>query len=162
MTRYRGKDETDLQLECWAWQWVQLFVKNPERASDYIGALGCTLGRVMERHDGASSTTTRDRRFPEGFLGEALVVAVALKYMDLAHREIIGAHYVARVYDLDTGERLRRTIKVRFIAERLGLSVAEYMNRRDVAKAGVRAAFVLEPKELSLARSLVAQSAHVE
>lgn len=152
MARYRGRDDVDEWCACWAYQWVSLFLRNPRRAREYIGPLNCTLGRVRELHDGASSNTEHVRPLPEGFLGVGLVVAVALRYMDATHREMIGAHYLARVYDLDRGERLKRPVKVRVIADRMGLSLAEYANRRDVAKGMIRTAFNLDPKDLAAAR----------
>lgn len=153
MSRYRGRDDVDNWCDVWAYQWCSLFARDPERAREYLGSLKCTLGRVRELHDGASSSTSRDRPFPEVFLGDGLVVAVALKYMDLTHRELIGAHYLVRLYDLRTGERMRYPIKVSTMASLMGIHPSEYANRRDVAKGMIRAAFNLDTKELHVARS---------
>jgi hypothetical protein len=158
MSRYRGRDDVDEWCDCWAYQWVAMFLRDPRKAREYVGPLNCTLGRVRELHDGASSNTEHDRPFPEGFLGDGLVVAVALRYMDGTHREMIGAHYVARLYDLSNGERFRRPVKVHTIAERMGLSTSEYANRRDIAKGMIRSAFNLDPIDLARAR---AKSVHV-
>lgn len=148
MARYRGRDQVDNYCDCWAYQWSQLFSENPKQAREYIGALKCTLGRVRELYDGASSTTVSLRPMPEVFLGHGLVVAVALRYMDQTHREIIGVHYLVRFYNLDTGERLNDRIKVATLASLMGIHPSEYDARRRAAKAIIETAFNLDLKEL--------------
>jgi hypothetical protein len=103
----------------------------------------------MERHDGASSNTERDRAWPEVFLGQGLYVAIALKAMTLGSREIIWAHYVGRVYNPETWAPLKRPLKQRLVAERLGVSLAEYYHRRDTAKSCVRTVLFLDTKTLA-------------
>src|SRR4051812_7753081 len=90
------EDHVDRACHAWAYQWVQAFAQAPE-PGQMIGNLGCTLGRVHELHDGASSSTQRNpQRFPEVFLGEALFVAIALTGMRDITRRMIWFHYVDR------------------------------------------------------------------
>lgn len=145
------EDDVDRACASWAHQWVQAFGKHPDRAGRFVGPLGCTLGRVMERHDGASSNTERDRAWPEVFLGQGLYVAIALKAMTLGSREIIWAHYVGRVYNPETWAPLKRPLKQRLVADRLGVSLAEYYHRRDTAKSCVRTVLFLDTKSLASA-----------
>jgi hypothetical protein len=101
---------------------VQHFGKDPDRASRYIGPLGCTLGRVIERHDGAASSTDRDRNWPEVYFGTGLMVAIALKAMSESSRTLIWYHYVARCWNCDSWLPLKHPLKQRTIAERMGVS----------------------------------------
>lgn len=148
------EDEVDRACAAWAYQWVQHFARDPDRASRYIGPVGCTLGRVRELHDGASSTTELGgQHWPEVYLGDGLLVAVVLQAMSQSHRELIWAHYVWRCWKVDAWRPMSRPLKQRAIAERLGVSLAEYYARRDAAKAVIRAAMTLDTKELSRARA---------
>lgn len=137
------QDDVDVACEAWAYQWVNGMAKAPDRAGRFIGPLGCTLGRIRELHDAASSNTEHARNWPEVFLGQGLLVAIALQAMTLSSREIIWAHYVGRVYDPSTWQPLKRPAKQRLVANRLGLSLSEYYSRRDVAKACIRTVLCL-------------------
>jgi hypothetical protein len=137
------QDDVDVACEAWAYQWVQNYARTPDRAGRTVGPLGCTLGRVMERHDGAASNTEHDRTWPEVFLGQGLLVAVALHAMSAGGREITWAHYVGRVYDPTTWQPMKRPIKQRFMADRLGLPLSVYYTRRDTAKACIRTVLCL-------------------
>jgi hypothetical protein len=145
-------DDVDVACEAWAYQWVHAFAKSPDRASRAIGPLGCTLGRVMERHDGASSNTEHDRHWPEVFLGQGLIVAIALRVMSASSRELIGAHYIWRCYNPETWKAFKRPMKQSAVAHQLGVSLAEYYHRRDTAKACIRVALCLDTKEIAAAR----------
>lgn len=85
-------DAVDYVCEAWAHQWVQLFGNDPTRASQYLGRVASTLGLPFAGSGGAVQT------FPEGFLGDGLLVACALKTMREVHREILWRHYVDRWY----------------------------------------------------------------
>lgn len=138
-------DDVDVAAEAWAYQWVQHFGKDPDRAGRYVGPLGCTLGRVRELHDGAgSSTDGPPQRWPEVYLGTGLVVAVTLQAMTASSREIVWHHYVWRWYDFETWQRRGRPRKQRTVAEHLGVSLAEYYHRRDSAKACLRVGLHLD------------------
>lgn len=145
------RDDIDDACESWAFQWVQSFGKAPDRASRYIGPLGSTLGRVLQLHDGASSNTTRDQHLPEVFLGQGLIVAIALKAMSERSRELIHRHYVARWYEPGTWARRSRPVKQAIIAADLGVSPAEYYRRRDCAKQCIAVVLSLGVPEKPLA-----------
>lgn len=160
MARWK-MDDVDLACEAWAYQWVQHIANSPDRAGRYIGPMGCTLGRVRELYDGAASNTEVGRHFPEVFLGTGLVVSVALKAMSYWNREVIYRHYLERHYqphvvvDERTKEehtviaKLKRPLKVRLMAERMGISVAEYATRKEIAKACIRTVLYLDTKQVA-------------
>jgi hypothetical protein len=135
-------DDVDQWCSVWAYQWASMFLRDPRRARDYIGPLCCTLGRVHELHDGAASQTEHDRHFPEGFLGDGLVVAVAIKYLSSTHQDWLRHHYIVRVYSPDTGRAYRYPIPVPTMASRMGLDIGAYSRRRDAAKSMIRSAFL--------------------
>ena len=138
------QDDVDVACESWAFQWVQHFGRDPDRAARYVGATKCTLGRIRELHDGAASRTeSHSQHWPEVFLGQALLVNLALGAMSLASRRITWAHYVARCYDATTWARRPRPTKQSIIASDLGVSLAEYYTRRDVAKECIRTVLAL-------------------
>jgi hypothetical protein len=151
MARWQ-QDAVDFACEAWAYQWVGLFGREPRKASEYLGRLASTLNMVKILQDGASSGTAVGQQFPEGFLGEGLLVNCVLKYMPEGEREIIWRHYVERWYvvrgTLDAAKktvtyepvRLSRPMKQGLIAERMGISPAEYYSRRDTAKSFIRGA----------------------
>lgn len=153
MVRWQ-EDDVDAACQSWAEQWVSAFARDPDRASRYIGPLGCTLGRVRELADGASSNTQAGRHWPEVFLGQGLLVAIALKAMSQSNQEIVFAHYVWRWYEAETYRRLSRPMKQVLVARRLGISLAEYYHRRDTAKACVRTVLFLDTKDIARARGL--------
>ena len=157
MARWQ-EDDVDRAAQAWAYQWVQHFGKDPDRASRYIGPLNCTLGRVRELHDGASSNTDHDRSWPEVYVGTGLVVAIALKAMTESSRTLIWYHYVARCWNCDTWLPLKRPMKQRVIADRMGVSLAEYYHRRDTAKACIRTVLCLDTKSLASTPSKSVQS----
>ena len=146
------QDATDFACEAWAYQWMSLFGRDPRKASEYLGRLSCTLSLVTLLHDGAGGGTLIAQEFPEGFLGDALLVNVVIKLMPESDRETIWRHYVERwyflrpVYDKKkqlTGcdpVRLIRPVKQGVIASRMGVSRAEYHSRRDRAKSFIRGA----------------------
>jgi len=134
-------DEIDVACESWAYQWVEHFGRNPLTAARYIGPLRCTLGRVRELHDGASSVTDRaNQHWPEVFVGTALAVSQAFQCMSLAGRSVLFAHYVLRRHDPQTWARRSRPVKQSIVAADLGISLSEYHHRRDTAKACVSVA----------------------
>lgn len=146
------QDSVDFACEAWSYQWMCLFGRDPRKASEYVGRLACTLSLVTILHDGAGGGTKVTQEFPEGFLGEALLVNVVLKRMPEADREMIWRHYVERWYVLvpvrdrkggvvgcDPVRRIR-PVKQGVISARMGVSRAEYHSRRDRAKSFVRGA----------------------
>jgi hypothetical protein len=151
MARWQ-QDSVDFACEAWAYQWVGLFGRDPRKASEYLGRLGSTLGLVRVMQDGAGSSTAVGQQFPEGFLGEGLLVNCVLKHMPAAEREMIWRHYVDRWYVvrgmLDAQKktvtyepvRLARPVKQGFMADRMGICPAEYYRRRDTAKSFIRGA----------------------
>lgn len=96
MTAWQS-DSVDFACEAWAFQWVELFAREPATASQYLGRLSCTLDLVKTLHDGAgASSGTISQAFPEGFLGEGLLVACILQRMEERDREMLWRHYVER------------------------------------------------------------------
>lgn len=151
-------DDVDVACESWAYQWVQNFGRDPDRAARYVGALRSTLGRVRELHDGASSRTqTPSQHWPEVFMGQALLVNMALSAMSEGSRLIVWSHYVLRVYDPATWARRPRAMKQAAVAAELAISVAEYYTRRDVAKECVRTVLMLGRSERLPAMPALAQ-----
>lgn len=148
MARWQ-QDEVDVAAEAWAFQWVQHFGRDPDRASRYIGPLGCTLGRVRELHDGAASGTEGGQQWPEVYLGTGLIVAITLQAMSYGSRQIVWHHYVWRWYDDSKWIRRSRPAKQRVVAEHLGVSLAEYYHRRDTSKACLRVGLNLDAQELA-------------
>jgi hypothetical protein len=143
------EDDVDVAAQSWAFQWVQHFARDPDRAGRYIGPLGCTLGRVRELHDGASSTTESSQRWPEVYLGTGLVVAITLKAMSESSRVITWHHYVWRWYEQPAWTKKLRPMKQCHVAEHLGLSLAEYYHRRDTMKSCLRVGLTLDVAELA-------------
>lgn len=88
-------------------------------------------------------------------------MAVALKTMTDAEREVVWHHYVARCYDLANGRPLARPVKQALVAARLGLSLANYYQRRDRTKSMIRTALTLDTKVIHKARSSVLDSEHL-
>lgn len=86
------QDPIDYVCEAWAYQWVQLFGNEPTKAAQYLGRVASTLGLPFAGSGSAVQT------FPEGFLGDGLLVARSLRFMKEAHREFIWRHYVDRWY----------------------------------------------------------------
>lgn len=175
MSRWR-KDAVDFACEAWAFQWIALFGREPRKASEYLGRLGSTLSLVRIMQDGAGSGTAVGQQFPEGFLGEGLLVSVVLKHMPASEREMVWRHYVERWYVIRAVPsivakvpefepvRLIRPLKQVTIAERMGISQAEYYSRRDTAKSFIRGALAgdlesLETKSSARARGSAVCSA---
>jgi hypothetical protein len=156
-----NEDEVDVAAQAWAYQWVQHFGKDPDRAARYIGPMGCTLGRVRELADGASSTTESGRHWPEVYLGTGLIVAITLKAMTESSRDIVWHHYVWRWYDQPKWSRRQRPTKQRIVAEHLGVSLSEYYHRRDTAKSCLRVGLFLDTKDLASAHGLGLQLGQV-
>lgn len=142
------KDKVDVACEAWAYQWAQNYGRDPDRAGRVVGPIGCTLGRVRELYDGAASNAGHARTWPEVFLGQGLLVAIALHAMTASSREITWAHYVGRVYDPTSWQPRKRPLKQRFVAEQLGLPLSVYYLRRNTAKACVRTVLCLDSKAL--------------
>jgi hypothetical protein len=136
---YHGRDDIDIAAESWAFQWVRHFGRDPQTAAATLGPLKCTIGRVRELGDGASSFSGyRSQTWPEVFLGTALAVNLAFQTMSLPNRAVLFAHYVLRWYDAGTWARRSRPTKQSTIAGELGIGVAEYYTRRDCAKECIR------------------------
>jgi hypothetical protein len=155
MSRWQ-QDAVDFACEAWAYQWVSLFGREPRKASEYLGRLACTLSLVRVLADGAGSGTVVEQHYPEGFLGEGLLVNSVIKRMPEAERELLWRHYVDRWYILRAVRtksrevagyeplRLLRPVKQGLIAQRMGISRSEYHRRRDVARSFVRGALAGE------------------
>jgi hypothetical protein len=143
------QDDVDVAAEAWAFQWVQHFGRDPDRAARYIGPLGCTLGRVRELADGASSGTEGGQHWPEVYLGTGLMVRITLEAMTESSRVIVWHHYVWRWYEQPAWAKKLRPMKQSRVAEHLGVSLAEYYHRRDTAKSCLRVGLLLDGKELA-------------
>lgn len=146
------EDEVDRACNAWAYQWVAAYANAPE-PGHRIGALGCTLGRVRELWDAAASTTARDQHYPEVFLGEGLIVAIALQAMSDISGRMIWRHYVERWFDWSESKkawvRRARPIKQAVMAERAGLGLSDYYLVRNAAKLCVGTVLSLDSKGLA-------------
>lgn len=149
-------DEVDVACGQWASQWCSLYQRDPQQAREYLGALRSTLGSRRDLH-ACSRTNRLDQHWPEGFLGNGLVVAVALQYADFIERELIYRHYLERRFDVATGDAVRRLAPRKTLAARMGMHPSRYAYRLQAAKSWIRAALCLDIKELGIARGEVVQ-----
>jgi hypothetical protein len=141
------QDDVDVACETWAYQWVQNFGLAPDRAGRTVGPFGCTLGSK-----GATSrSNVYDAHYPEVYLGQGLIVAIAHKAMRESQRLVLWHHYIGRRYDTTTWKLLPRPAKQTAVADRLGISLAEYYARRDTAKACISVVLTLDTKALASA-----------
>lgn len=113
------KDEVDLWCEQWASQRRKILGISPLEPKDRVGKLTSTLGAVREEGEGASQGTST-QKFPEVYIGDALLVNLAWKSMESAWRHTMEAHYVY-VHD-HRGDR----IKARAKANALEISLPTY------------------------------------
>jgi hypothetical protein len=142
------QDDVDVACEAWAYQWVQNFALAPDRAARTVGPLGCTLGSK-----GATShSNVYEATYPEVYLGQGLIVAIVRKAMRESQQAVLWHHYVGRRYDAKTWKLLKRPEKQVVVADRLGISLAEYYARRDTVKACVRCVLTLDTVSLASAR----------
>jgi hypothetical protein len=148
------QDSVDFACESWAYQWASMYARSPRKASEYVGRLSCTLGLVRIMGDGAASGGSFQQVFPEGFLGDGLVVACAMKTMTERQREWMYIHYVYRWFYLKeiAGElepvRRGRPLKQIIATEEMHINLARYFQIRDAAKRIIRDA--LTPLESKL------------
>jgi hypothetical protein len=157
------EDDVDRACNTWAYQWVRAFARPPEPGQT-IGQLNCTLGRVRELHDGASSTTESCQQWPEVFLGEGLLVAIALKAMSERSRDVIFQHYVVRWFEYREEKgwvRRSRPRKQVQVAHAMKCGLSRYYVLRDTAKSCVSVVLSLDTKVLARAGSRSAPSAQV-
>jgi len=131
-------DDVDVACLAWADAWARHFLRDPRVARDYIGPLICTLAKVHTLHDGAASTTQSSRDPPELFLGNALLVSIALQYSTLTERQIIVMHYVRRRYHPKDGRKFKRVISPPQMARMMGIRMDIYGRRLRKAKGWVR------------------------
>lgn len=157
------EDDVDRACNAWAYQWVLAYAND---LGGQVGAPHCTLANLHRLHDGAGSRTDRAHQAcPEVFLGDGLLVAIALKAMGELSRELIHRHYVERWFEwrADKSKWMRRVrpVKQRVIAERMGFSVAQYHHLRDMAKRCVGVVLYLDSEELARARGTEVDSSSV-
>jgi hypothetical protein len=141
-------DKVDFMCDSWAYQWVSLFARDPRKASETVGRLASTLGLVRVMGDGAGSTGTIAQVYPEVFLGDGLLVACLIKTMTERQREWLFVHYVYRWFglrDVDVNGktmteivRRGRPIKQAIAAEDMQISLARYLEIREIVKRRIR------------------------
>jgi hypothetical protein len=138
-------DAADHLAEVWASQWISLYARDPQKASEYIGRLSCTLGVVKIMADGAASGSAVTQSFPEVFLGDGLLVSCLMKHMPERHREWLFRNYVDRWYVLRLKKgrdmeqqfeplRLRNPVRQKVMASRMGISEDRYYELRGLVK----------------------------
>jgi hypothetical protein len=142
------EDTVDRACALWAAQWVRAFGRAPQVARDALGPLGCTLGRVLERHDGAASGTERDRHFPEVFEDDGLIVACILKTLSYSKAKVIHVHYIERWYRAPKWIKQAKPVRQVVVAERAGWTLREYLRYRDSAKTAIQGALDLSVSEI--------------
>ncbi len=84
-------------------------------ASEYLGAVRCTLAARRDLHAFATSGKVL-QHFPEVYTGETLLVHRAYRSMPNSMRDVMDAHYIARA-------------PVDLKAEALAISVRSYWER---------------------------------
>lgn len=94
-------------------------------ASEYLGAVRCTLAERRDLHAGSRSNGVT-QHFPEVFTDTSFEVNRAVKHMAPTLQEIVDAHYVWRA-----------PIKVK--VHRLGISWGSYWERVNRAKTFLEA-----------------------
>jgi hypothetical protein len=124
----RNRDPIDLVCEQWACTRRQLLGLAPCRqAREYLGPTGSTLGSIREDRDGAGQGIV-SQRFPEVYVGDALHVNRAWRYLLVSHNR--ARHLQALV--LDAYYVYGGTAKWKAAA--LGMSRQEFYDARDAAK----------------------------
>jgi hypothetical protein len=92
----RREDSIDLLCKAWGRERRLVFgLDEPQRASQFLGALRSTLGQRRDLHAGARSNKL-EQHFPEVYLGEALAVHHAYLRMRIELKVVMDAHYVAK------------------------------------------------------------------
>lgn len=115
-------DATDHLCMRWAATRRELLgLAHPRRAQEFVGAIRCSLGNVQRHHDGASSFTPREQNFPEVYVGDALLVNLAVKRMPPDLRAFMDLHFT-----LGRGANRRM--------ELLGIPRGQYWRRVNDAK----------------------------
>lgn len=156
-------DAADFAAEAWAHQWISLFARDPQKASEYIGRLSCTLGVVKIMADGAASGSVVSQSFPEVFLGDGLVISCLIKRLPDRHREWLFRHYVDRRYVLRLKQgrdkeqqfepvRLTHPVRQKVMAARMGLGEDRYYELRRLVKRRIFDA--IEPFETPQVKSV--------
>ena len=144
-------DKADWAADCWAEQWVSRYARDPRTARETLGPLRCTLGRVRIMGDGAASGTVVTQHFPEGFLGDGLVVHRLTHELTEQQRAWLWHHYVGRWYALRLKKwthseqvfepvRLHRPVKQLVAAEELCIGLPRYYQIRERVKILITAA----------------------
>lgn len=140
------QDKADFAAECWAYQWVCLFARDPRKASEYVGRLNSTLGLVRIMADGAASAgAVVNQHFPEVFLGDGLIISCLIKRLTDRQREWLFRHYVDRWYVMRLQEgrdkeqqfecvRLAHPVRQKVMASRMGISEDRYYEHRRLVK----------------------------
>lgn len=120
----RRRDAVDLACEAWGMVRRRIDTGRFGEASDWLGAVRCTIAEKRDLHAGATSNGRVVQRFPEVMEGEALIVARAFQCMPITLREVLYVHYVIPS---------RATVKM----DRMGISPKHYWDRLGRAKSYV-------------------------
>ena len=89
----KHRDSIDAVCEQWAATRRELLgLTNPRFASQYLGAVRCTLAERRDLHHGSSSGRI-EQHFPEVYTGLAFVVNQAFKRMHPALADVFDLHY---------------------------------------------------------------------
>lgn len=94
----RKRDKVDLLLEAWARRRREVLgIRHPLTASEYLGAVRCTLGDRRDLHHGSRSNRL-DQAWPEfPYTGTLYLVNLAVKAMSPSLREVVDWHWTLEV-----------------------------------------------------------------
>jgi hypothetical protein len=129
----KRRDQIDLLMDDWAQRRRELVgIRHPLTASEYLGAVRCTLGARRDLHHGSRSGKV-DQAWPEyPYQGDLYVVNMAIKRMPATLAEICDWHWTL---DRPRDKRMR--------ADLMGISPDQYWKRVARAKEFVAGALAV-------------------
>jgi len=93
----RRRDAIDLACQHWAEERRRLLgLSEPTRATQYLGAVRCTLAKRRDLHAGSSSNRL-DQHWPEVYEGEAAQINEAFWRLNPELKLVMDVHYCTRV-----------------------------------------------------------------
>lgn len=132
----RQRDQIDYLCDQWAKVRRELVgLRQPLRASQYIGSIRSTFADVRDHRGGGVAQTNATQFYPELYTGDALLVNRVYKRMPPPLKEIMDLHYVV---EEPHSKQLR--------AEFVGLSRTAYWERVRSAKDRIAGALCVIEK----------------
>jgi hypothetical protein len=142
MARRRGPDDIDVLCRTWARTRREVMgLREPLRASQYLGSVRSTLSSVRDHRGGGVAPTTSTQFYPEVYTGDAALVNYLFHRMPPHLQAIMDLHYV-----------VEEPIDKRARADFAGIPLRVYWSNLGLAKQRVAGA-------LSIVESVRTQSA---